>query len=101
MKFGLLCLSLLMVVGCQPKKEADTAPIKTADNATLTTNSKAPICDQYAQFVEAYANKQADDVKASLMKRLEYDKQHWTQISKQESDEYCQKSLERMQKMAK
>ena len=87
-----LSFTILVLAACQPKQAADTAGVATA-------TSNAPICEQYAQFVESYASKQAEDVKTALMKRLAYDKLRWQQDPKQTSDEYCQKSLERMQRM--
>ena len=96
MKLWMMIVGVVALTACQPKVDSKT----DSKIATAVTNSNAPICEQYASFVEAYANKQADDVKATLLKRLAYDKQNWVKIGQQEADAYCKQSLERMQKMA-
>lgn len=91
---SVLCSSILLLTACQQSDQKGA----TGQSDSIALPAGAPICGQYVEFIENYANKQEDSIKSTLLKRLEYDKSHWPTIDQKEADAYCKTSLERMQK---
>jgi uncharacterized lipoprotein YajG len=93
----MLSAALFLATGCQQQTNG-TEQSKDADAAALPAD--ASTCDRYAAFVENYAAKQDQKISKALLDRLNYDKQRWKIDDKQQSEAYCKKALERMERMA-
>jgi hypothetical protein len=87
----------LLLLSCQQSGDTSGAAGKSDKVAALPAD--ADVCDRYFAFVEDYAAKQDAAVKDGLLKRLDYDKLSLPTRDKQEADDYCTKSLERMERM--
>ncbi len=94
----LTCAAVLLLSACQQSGGSSATAEKGNNMAALPAD--ANVCDRYFAFVENYASKQQAAVKEGLLKRLDYDKQSLPTRDKKEADEYCEKSLARMERMA-
>jgi hypothetical protein len=94
----LMGTAFLLLSACQQSGDSSAAGESGHKAGALAAD--ANICDRYFVFVENYAAKQEAAVKDALLNRLNYDKQSLPTRDKQEANEYCTKSLERMERMA-
>jgi hypothetical protein len=94
----LMGTACLLLSACQ--QTSDTGAAAETGETKSAAPANADVCERYFAFVENYAGKQSAPVKDALLKRLDYDKQSLPTRDKQEADDYCTKSLERMERMA-